>query len=181
MTNTPIKDRIWRIDETSLHEVLLDPEAALALARQGSPMERIWALRLLEHLDRAASEAEDLLEGAADPFGPLLLLAHIYQCQYRWAETTALQNEALFLSRTPAQEAAVHQHTGRRLLEEGRYQEAAGEFDWAVDLHRTTGGSTAETQLSLHALNLARRLAAERSVPGEPSPHSTTMSKVRFN
>jgi tetratricopeptide (TPR) repeat protein len=165
MTNTPTTDRIWRIDPTSLREVLLDPEAALAQVHQGSPMERIWALRLLEHLEQAADEAEDLLQRADDPFGPLLLLAHIYQYQYRWADTTALQNEALRLSRTPAREATVHQHTGRRLLEEGRYQEAAGEFDWAVDLYRTTGSSAVETQLSLHALNLTRRLAVERSVP----------------
>lgn len=178
MTNAPTTDRIWRIDPASLREVLLDPEAALAQVRQGAPMERIWALRLLEHLDQAAAEAEALLKRVDDPFGPLLLLAHIYQCQYRWTEATALHNEALCLSRIPAREAVVHQHTGRRLLEEGRYQEAAGEFDWAVDLHRTTGSSAVDTQQALHALNLARRRAAENTVPDEPSSSLTAWDDI---
>ncbi|MCW2134518.1 hypothetical protein [Arthrobacter sp. VKM Ac-2550] len=146
-------------DQGTLREVLLEPDAARAQAREGTPTKRIWALCQLGRLNDAAAEAEELLAGSDNRFGPLLLLAHIYQCQYRWDEAAWLQGEALRLARTPSAEAGVHHHTGRRLLEEGRHLEAAQEFEWAAALHRSAGSPDAEIAAARQAMRLAYRLA----------------------
>jgi len=154
-------ERVWKLDPLTLQEVLVDRKAALLQARNGTPMERIWALRLLGRLEEAADEGERLLAGSDNRFAPLLLLAHVYQCQYRWDDAARLQGEALTLARTPAREATVHHHTGRRLLEEGRYREAAEEFEWAWDLHRAAGSPEEVAQMSYSAMRLARRRSVE--------------------
>ncbi|MCW2133401.1 hypothetical protein [Arthrobacter sp. VKM Ac-2550] len=160
--------QIWALDPASLHEVLLDPEAALAQVKEGSPLERIWALRLLGCLDQAAIEAEDLLAGADYRFGPLLLLAHIYQCQYRWEEASWLQGEAVRIAGTPEREAMAHHHTGRRLMVESRYREAEQEFEWAIDLFRAAGSPEEVADASRTAQQLARRLSAQNTFKEEP-------------
>jgi tetratricopeptide (TPR) repeat protein len=130
---------IWRTDPRTLRDVVLDRAAMRARLGVYPSVERVWALSLLGRSEQAVVEGQLLLAGSRDRFRPLLVLAHACWYQYRWQEAALLQEEALRLARFPAREALVRYEIGRRFFDEGRYRDAAAEFDWASDLYRTAG------------------------------------------
>lgn len=130
----------WGIDPVTLRDVALDPEALEnALANSCVVTERVRFLALLNRESEALREGFGLLDDSPDRGGLLLVLALVFQRQYRWHEAAALQEEALQLASTRSEEANVRHHIGRRLFDEARYRDAAAEFQWASDLYRAAG------------------------------------------
>ena len=146
----------WRIDPVSLREVAGDPQVFRERLRVAPPLERVWILRMLGRLEEAAREGEAILDAASNRFRPLLVLAQVYQWQYRWHDAARLQEEALQSARTLAREALVREQIGRRFFDEGRYREAAAELEWARDLYRTAGRPEPQIQACEFALARAR-------------------------
>ncbi|WP_371131035.1 hypothetical protein [Arthrobacter sp. SDTb3-6] len=144
----------WRTDPASLREVIDDPQIFENRLPTAPPLERVWILGMLGRLKEAAREGEAILATASNRFHPLLILAQVYLRQYRWHDAAMLQEEALQGARKLAREALVREQIGKRLFDEGRYQAAAAELEWAMDLYRTTGRS--ESQTTACALALAR-------------------------
>lgn len=124
-------------------------------------LERVWILCLLDRTQEAITEGSSLLAESPDRFRPLLVLALAYQRQYSWYEAARLHEEALQLARTPAREALVRHHIGRRLFDEARYRDAAAEFEWARDLFRHTDKRKDLTEACEQALDRARELASK--------------------
>jgi tetratricopeptide (TPR) repeat protein len=119
--------------------------------------------------DEAAENGQVLLARAVNKFHPLLVLAGVYQGQYRWQEAARLQEEALRLAGTPEREAYARHQIGRRLFEEARYRDAAAEFEWARDLFRSSGSGRNLIEASEQAMLRARELALE-PFPGNTVP-----------
>lgn len=130
---------IWRTDPATLQDVILDRSAVEARLGECPPLERVWILSLLGRHEEALDEGHKLLDSSLDRFKPLLVLAHAYHGQYRWADAAALQEQALRMAHTRTREALVRHHLGRRLFDEARYRDAEAEFQWASDLYRTGG------------------------------------------
>lgn len=151
--------KAWRTDPASLHEVVDDPQIFRDRLPKAPALERVWILGMLGRLDEAASEGETLLAAAPHRFRPLLILAQVYQRQYRWHEAARQQEEALQRARILPREALVREQIGKRLFNEGQYQAAASELQWATDLYRTAGRSTSQTQVCALALARAREEA----------------------
>lgn len=130
----------WRTDPATLRDVVLDAKALeTALASSCPPLERVRFMALLNHENEALQEGFRLLPDFPHRGELLLVLAQVFQRQYRWHEAAQLQEEALQLAATRAEEANVRHHIGRRLFDEGRYRDAAAEFQWASDLYRVSG------------------------------------------
>ena len=144
----------WRIDSVTLREVIDDPQVFRERLSAAPPLERVWILRMLGRLEEAAREGEAILAAASNRFRPLLVLAQVYQWQYRWHDAARLQEQALQSARTLGREALVREQIGRRLFDEGRYRAAAAELEWARDLYRTAGRP--EPQIQACELALAR-------------------------
>ncbi|WP_240987090.1 tetratricopeptide repeat protein [Arthrobacter sp. Soil736] len=130
---------IWRTDPATLRDVVLDRKAVEGRLGGCPPLERVWLLSLLGRDKEALDEGWKLLADAGDRFKPLLVLAQVYQRQYRWHEAAQLQEEALRLASTRTREAMARHQIGRRLFDEARYRDAAAEFEWACDLYRVAG------------------------------------------
>jgi tetratricopeptide (TPR) repeat protein len=156
---------IWRTDPNTLQDVILNRPAVEARLGECPPLERVWILSLLGRHDEAIKEGQQLLTRSQDRFKPLLVLAHAYQRQYRWAEAGALQEQALRLAFTRTREALVRHHIGRRLFDEARYRDAAAEFEWASDLYRTCGRARL-AEASRQAALRSRQVHSQRSWPG---------------
>ncbi|MDI2035740.1 hypothetical protein [Paenarthrobacter nitroguajacolicus] len=107
-----------------------------ALAGDCPPVERIRYLALLRRDSQALDEGFKLLPDSPDRRELLLILAQVYQRQYRWHDAAVLHEKALRTVRTPEEEAYVRHHIGRRLFDEARFRAAADEFQWAADLYR---------------------------------------------
>lgn len=130
----------WRTDPATFRDVVLDPRALQrALADDCPPTERVQFLALLDRESEALQEGFRLLDEYSDRGELLLLLAQVFQRQYRWHEAAQLQEEALQLASTRTEEAHVRHQIGRRLFDEARYGDAAAEFQWASDLYRVSG------------------------------------------
>ncbi|PTT60162.1 hypothetical protein DBR22_20920 [Arthrobacter sp. HMWF013] len=124
----------------TLRDVALDPKALEnALASELALLDRVRYLALLNRESEALREGLQALEGSPDRGELLLVLAQVFLRQYRWHEAAALQEEALQLVSTRAEEAHVRHHIGRRLFDEALYGDAAAEFEWAADLYRVSG------------------------------------------
>ncbi|GAC1373366.1 MAG: hypothetical protein NVSMB43_10900 [Pseudarthrobacter sp.] len=165
---------IWRTDPRTLRDVVLDRAAMKARLGVYPSVERVWALTLLGRSDQAVTEGHQLLNGSKEKFRPLLVLAHAYWYQYQWHEAALLQEEALRLARTPAREALVRYEIGRRFFDEGRYRDAAAEFQWASDLYRAAGHKR-PARASRQALEHTRKVltADQDNMPAEtvaPAP-----------
>ncbi|MCU6479066.1 hypothetical protein LPN03_01685 [Arthrobacter sp. A2-55] len=145
----------WRSDSKSLLEAIDDPQIFRDRLPAAHPLERVWILGMLGRLEEAAHEGEAILAVASNRFRPLLILAQIYQRQYRWHEAAKLQEEALQGARILAREALVREQIGGRLLAEGHYRAAAAELEWAMDLYRTVGRSESQTKACALALGRA--------------------------
>ena len=130
---------IWRTDPATLRDVVLDRNAVEERLGGCPPLERVWLLSLLGRDEEALSEGFKLLADSRDRFKPLLVLAQVYQRQYRWHDAARFQEEALRLASTRTREAMVRHQIGRRLFDEARYRDAAAEFEWACDLYRVAG------------------------------------------
>lgn len=131
---------LWRTDPATLRDVVLDRKGLeKALAKGCPPLERVRFLTLLSRAPEALEEGFALLNGSPDRTELLLILAQAFQRQYRWYDAAQLQEEALQMATTRAQEAYVRHHIGRRLFDEARYRDAAAEFQWAADLYRVSG------------------------------------------
>jgi tetratricopeptide (TPR) repeat protein len=152
---------LWRTDPLTLQDVPTDPQALAAGLDASPPLDRIWKLRLLDRLEEAALEGEELLTTVSKRFRPLLVLAQVYQRQYRRHEAAGLHEEALRLSRTPGREALVREQIGRRLFDEARYMDAAAELEWARDLYRSAGRPQHIIDNCEQALKRAREMAGE--------------------
>jgi tetratricopeptide (TPR) repeat protein len=150
---------IWQTDPVTLRDVVVDRAAMKARLGVYPSVERVWALSLLGRSEQAVVEGQLLLAGSRERFRPLLVLAHACWYQYRWQEASLLQEEALRLARFPAREALVRYEIGRRLFDEGRYRDAAAEFDWASDLYRTAGHKRL-ARVCRQALERTRRVLA---------------------
>lgn len=121
-------------------EVTPAPEAVEnVLASDVALFDRVRYLALLNRGSGAFREGLRLLEDSPDRAELLLVLAQVFQRQYRWHEAAVLQEEALQLASTRWEEATVRHHIGRRLFDEARYRDAAAEFQWASDLYRVSG------------------------------------------
>lgn len=130
----------WRTDPATFRDVALDTKGLEnALAKGCPPLERVRFLALLNRENEALQEGFRLLAGSPDRGELLLVLAQVFQRQYRWHEAAQLQEEALQLVSTRVEEAYVRHHIGRRLFDEARYRDAAAEFQWAADLYRVSG------------------------------------------
>ncbi|MDP9890576.1 hypothetical protein [Pseudarthrobacter enclensis] len=148
---------IWHTDPVTLRDVLLD-WARVESSLDGCPeLEKVWVLLLLGREQEAVAAGRLLLAGAGDRFRPLLVLAQAYQRQYRWHKVAKLHEEALRLAGTPTREAHVRHQIGRRLFEEGRYRDAAAEFEWASDLYQS-GGRDRLAEASRQAMTRAREI-----------------------
>lgn len=144
----------WRIDPATLRDVAVDRRAIEnALANGCPPLERVRFLALLNRESEALREGFGLLPGFPARSDLLLVLAQVFQRQYRWYEAAQLQEEALQLASTRVEEANVRHHIGRRLFDEARYRDAAAEFQWASDLYRVSG----EHQLAERSREAMRR------------------------
>lgn len=149
---------IWRTDPVTLRDVLLDRAEMESRIEGCSELEKVWALLLLEREQEAIAAGRLLLASADDRFRPLLVLAQAYQRQYRWRKATKLHEEALRLAGTPTREAHVRHQIGRRLFDEGRYREAAAEFEWAFGLYGAAGRDRL-AEVSRQAMARAREIA----------------------
>lgn len=158
-----VHGEIWHNDPLTLQEVPTNPAALVSHLAAAPPLERVWILRMLGRLEEAALEGEELLTAATNRFRPLLVLAQVYQRQYRWHETARLQEEALQLSHTPGREALVRDQIGRRLFDDGRYTDAAAELEWARDLYRSAGRPQHIVLNCEQALNRAGELARKNA------------------
>lgn len=147
---------VWRFDPVSLRDVAVDSQALTDRLPGAPALERVWILRMLCRLEEAAREGEELLASASNRFRPLLVLAEVYQWQYRWHDAALLHEEALRRAQTPSREATVREQIGRRLFDEGRYWSAAAEFEWARDLYRSGGAVEARVRMCEQALLRAR-------------------------
>ncbi|WP_247048852.1 hypothetical protein [Arthrobacter rhizosphaerae] len=157
MTNT---SEFWRTDPATLRDVVLDRKALeSALANGCTPLERIRFLALLNREPEALQVGFRVLAESRHRREPLLIIAQIYQRQYRWHEAARLQEEALQLAATRAEEAEVRHHIGRRLFDEARYRDAANEFQWASDLYRISGQHQLAEQ-SKHSMRRSREVHA---------------------
>jgi tetratricopeptide (TPR) repeat protein len=145
----------------TLRDTALDLDAVVRRLQGCSALERVWLLGLLGRSDEAAEHGQVLLTRAVNKFHPLLVLARVYQCQYRWQEAARLQEEALRLAGSPRREAYARHQIGRRLFEEARYRDAAAEFEWARDLFRSSGSGRNLIEASEQAMLRARELAVE--------------------
>ena len=152
-------DDAWSIDPVTLREVVPDRECMRARLESCTDPERVWILTLLEEYKEAVAIGEALLRDSMNRFGPLLVLARAYRGQYRWNDAARLQEEALRLARTTAQEATVRHQIGQRLFDEARYRDAAAEFEWARDLFRSSRQPEAQICESGQAMARARELA----------------------
>lgn len=151
---------IWHTDPVTLRDVLLD-RAQVESRLDGCPeLEKVWVLLLLGREQEAVAAGRLLLAGAGDRFRPLLVLAQAYQRQYRWHKAAKLHEEALRLAGTPTREAHVRHQIGRRLFDEGRYRDAAAEFEWASDLYRTAGRDRL-AEVSRQAMTRAREITGQ--------------------
>lgn len=147
--------KAWRIDPVTLRDVALDLGVLEdALSQEVAPIERVRCLALLNRENEALQEGFRLLDHSPDRGELLLVLAQVFQRQYRWHEAAALQEESLQLVSTRLEEANVRHHIGRRLHDEALYRDAAAEFQWASDLYRVSGQ---------HHLAAESRQAMERS------------------
>lgn len=130
----------WRTDLDTLRDVVVDRnELEKALSNDCPPLERVRCLALLDRETEGLQEGFRLLAGSPNKIEPLLVVAQVFQRQYRWYEAAQLQEEALQLALTRVDEAHVRHHIGRRLFDEARYHDAAAEFQWACDLYRVSG------------------------------------------
>jgi hypothetical protein len=157
-----VKDtsQAWRTNPFTLRDEVLDRQALEnALLAGCSPPERVRFLALLDREPEALQEGFHLLADAPHRSEPLLLLAQVFQRQYRWHEAAQLQEEALQLASTRVEEAHVRHHIGRRLFDEARYRDAAAEFQWASDLYRVSGEHQA-AEISTQAMQRSRQLHA---------------------
>ncbi|MDD1478599.1 MULTISPECIES: hypothetical protein [unclassified Arthrobacter] len=155
---------IWVTDPATLRDVVLDRGAVHALLGDCTPLEQVWILSLLGRDEEAVAAGLALLAASPDRLRPLLVLAKTYQRQYRWHDAARLQEEALRLTRTPAAEALVRHHIGRRLFDEARYRDAAAEFEWAQDLYRAAGRERLARD-SARAMDRAREVYAQAAFP----------------
>ncbi|MFF1254474.1 hypothetical protein ACFVYC_18540 [Pseudarthrobacter sp. NPDC058329] len=158
---------IWRTDPVTLWDVVVDRRAMSARLGEYPSLERVWALSLLGRDRQAIDEGRVLLAGSADRFRPLLVLAYACRRSHRWRETALLQEEALRLASSPAQEALVRYEIGVRFFDEALYRDAAAELEWAYDLYRAAGRERI-ARLCLPALKRAREVLALSPVPGYP-------------
>ena len=150
-------ESIWRTDPVTLLDVVMDRAAMEARLADCTVVERVWVLSLLGRGEEAITAGHALLETSEDPFRALLVLAHAYQRTYRWREAGRLHEQALRLANTRTKEALVRHQIGRRLFDEGLYQDAAAEFDWAHDLYRNAG-RTRQARTSREAMERALTL-----------------------
>lgn len=118
-------------------------------------------LALLDRGNEALQEGQDLLAGSTNRLFPLLVLARVLRSHQRWQEAARLHKEALRLAATPIREATVRHQIGTRFFQEGRYRDAAAEFEWARDLFRSWGHRDSRTQASEQAMHRARELALQ--------------------
>lgn len=152
-------EELWRVDPSTLREVVIDRPAMLARVVEAPPTEQVWMLTVLGQLDEASRAGETILREAQNRYRPLLLLAYVRIHQFDWTGAAALHEEALQLARTPIREAGVRDQIGRRLFEQALYRDAANEFQWAADLRGVYGGSEAAVSRSLLARDRARALS----------------------
>jgi hypothetical protein len=130
-------------------------------------LERVRYLALLDREDEALQEGFRLLPVLPDRAGLLLVLAQVYQRQYRWYQAGQLQEEALQLASTRVEEAHFRHHIGRRLFDEARYRDVGAEFQWAADLYRVSGHHEL-AECSKHAMRRSHHVhtAAESQQTG---------------
>jgi tetratricopeptide (TPR) repeat protein len=164
---------IW---DTYPGDTVVDRDSMASRLETCSALERVWILALLGRCNEAVEEGQVLLAGSSNRLYPLLVLAHVFQSQYRWQEAARLQEQALRLARTPIREAIVRHQIGKRLFQEGKYRDAAAEFEWARDLFRSCGHRHSRTQASERAMHRARELAPS-PFPGQQ--HIQTMATER--
>ncbi|MDQ0864485.1 hypothetical protein QF036_002066 [Arthrobacter globiformis] len=86
---------IWHTDPATLRDIVLERTAVEDRLAGCPPLERVWLLSLLGRDEEALTEGQTLLAGSQDRFKPLLVLAQVYQRQYRWHEAAQLHEEAL--------------------------------------------------------------------------------------
>lgn len=153
--------KIWRTDPATLRDVVLDRNAMEDRLGDCPPLERVWFLSLLGRDEEALEEGRKLLAESRDTLKPLLVLAQVYQRQYRWHEAGQLQEQALRLATTGTREALVRHQIGRRLFDEARYRDAAAEFEWSSDLYRAAG-RTQISSICRQAMQRAREVHSTR-------------------
>jgi tetratricopeptide (TPR) repeat protein len=163
-------DDIWDMYPGELPGAVVDRDSLAGRLQTCSALERVWILALLGRGNEAVPEGQALLAGSSNRLYPLLILARVFQSQYRWQEAARLHEEALRLAKTPIREATVRHEIGTRLLEEGRYRDAAAEFEWARDLFRSCGHRHSRTQASEHAMHRSRELALHAFPGAEDMP-----------
>lgn len=156
-------DEIWDMHPGAQSGTVADRENLADRLQSCSALERVWILALLGRDDEAVEEGQALLTGSTNRLHPLLVLARVFQSQHRWREAARLHEEALQLARTPLREAMVRHQIGTRLFEEGKYSDAAAEFEWARDLYSSWGYRHGRTQASEHAMRRARDMATSPS------------------
>ncbi|MEW1808948.1 hypothetical protein [Pseudarthrobacter sp. NPDC080039] len=166
---------IWRTDPRTLRDVVLDRAAMKDRLGVYPSVERVWALALLGRSTQAITEGHQLLNGSKEKFRPLLVLAHAYGYQYQWHEAALLQEGALRLAHAPAREALVRYEIGRRFFDEGRYRDAAAEFDWASGLYRAAGHKR-PAQASHQALEHTRNVLTSERNNTAPAPMTPVLS-----
>ena len=155
---------MWRTDEETLLDVVVDRAAMEARLEDCTAVERVWVLTLLGNGHEAIREGRALVQTEEDPFHALLVLAHAYQRTYQWREAARLHEEALRLAQTRTREALVRHQIGRRFFDEGLYTAAAAEFDWAQDLYRNAG-RTRQAETSRQAKDRALTSHAQATSP----------------
>src|SRR5918997_5421138 len=131
---------MWHFDPVTLREAVDDRAAALHQLSRAEGGDRVWLLRLLGRLDEARQLGEQLLEVAADPYRPLLLLADVLCAQQDFDRARSLQEQALLLCQgDQRREATARQHAGKRLFDQGSYTAAAEAFATALTFRREDG------------------------------------------
>lgn len=167
-------DDIWDIHPGAQPGTVADPETLAGRLQSCSALERVWILALLGRGDEAVEEGQTLLVGSTNRLPSMLVIAHVFQSQHRWQEAARLQEEALQLARTPLREAMVRHQIGTRLFLEGRYSDAAAEFEWARDLYSSWGYRHGRTHASEHAMHRARDLATSPPPGKQTNPDQGT-------
>lgn len=117
------------------------------------PINRLWLLRVLGRARAAVTKGRRVLAATDDPWRVLLLLAHAHHWLGERPSAEELEEEAQRRAVGTPREATTRQHIGKRLLDEGRRDDAITELTGAAQLREAAGVSfelVASSRTALH-------------------------------
>ncbi len=161
----------WHLDPVTLREVVDDRATLKRELEAAAPVERIWLLRVLGRPRDAVVEGRRLLPDEQDSWRLSLLLAHAHHWLGEWPEAARLHDLVLQVVVDTTREPTTRQHIGKRLLDEGRADEALVQLEHALRLRELAG---ADPELIASSQAAVTRARAVTDTHGQSSHDSAT-------